>query len=173
MIPCHQVRQRPASSAKVIERSSLLVVCARQTAGRTGTCVVQGNDLGRGGEPALLVHAHALVVARPEAVSLHPVLGHASAQLQRLQLLLVWRMVSPARQLLRILARGNWYFGLSGSAATAGFVLLRGCISECHSSLHQPCLSRTTPLTLSGQILHGPQYMTAISIYLCLRLLQL
>ena len=61
--------------------------------------MMQGNDFRRGREPALLVHAHALVIARPQAVALHPVLGHARAQLQRLQLLLIRRVMPPARQI--------------------------------------------------------------------------
>ena len=43
-----------------------------QPGGRTR--VVRSDHLGRGGEPGLGVHAHARVVARPQAVALHPVL---------------------------------------------------------------------------------------------------
>ena len=50
---------------------------------RARTRVVRGDDLRRGGEPGLGVHAHARVVARPQAVALHPVLDQLGGHLAR------------------------------------------------------------------------------------------
>ena len=91
--------------------------------------MMQGDDFGRGGEPALLIHPHALVVARPQAVALHPVLGHARAQLQRLQLLLVGRMVPPARQLQSV---------TPGATINAGEVSVWCNRSVCRTSAPSP-----------------------------------